>query len=98
MAEDYHRGDMNIAEQKHTFDSFISVSVFSAAVLGLVIMYLSLVFGTDLGWLTAFLITAIVGGVFGVLLKQGTAYWLTVAILGVITIIAGFLIVALFGA
>ncbi|WP_375283481.1 aa3-type cytochrome c oxidase subunit IV [Marinicauda pacifica] len=98
MAEDYHRGEMNVAEQKHTFDGFISVSVFSAAVLGLVVMFLSMVFGTDLGWLTAFLITAVIGGVIGVLLKQGTAYWMTVAILGVITIIAGFLIVALFGA
>ena len=32
-----------------------------------------------------------------VLLKQGTAYWLTVAILGVITVIAGFIIVGFFG-
>ncbi|TGY90363.1 aa3-type cytochrome c oxidase subunit IV [Marinicauda algicola] len=97
MAHDYSRGEMDISEQKHTFESFISISVFSAAVIGLVVLFLSMTFGTGLGWLTSFIITAIVGGVIGVLLKQGTAYWLTVAILGVITVIAGFIIVGFFG-
>lgn len=97
MAEDYTRGEMTITEQKHTYESFMSISVFGAAVLAVTILFLTLVFATDINWLTSLVITAIVGGVFGVVLKQGTAYWLTVAILGVITIIAGFAIVGFFG-
>lgn len=97
MAEDYHRGEMNIAEQKHTYDSFIHGSVYGFTVIGLMVLFLSMLFGTDLGWLTCFIITAITGGALGVLLKRGTAYWLTVAVLGVITILAAFVIVGFFG-
>jgi len=56
-----------------------------------------LVFATGLNWITSLVITAIVGGVLGVVLGRGTAYWLTVAVLGVFTILAGFAIVGLFG-
>lgn len=97
MAEDYHRGDMDIAEQENTFENFIEIGVYSAAVVGIVILFLTLVFATGLSWLTSLIITAVVGGVLGVVLQRGTAYWLTVAILGVFTVIAGFAIVGFFG-
>ena len=97
MAEDYHRGEMNISEQKHTFESFIDISMYSAAITGIAILFLTLVFATGLNWLTSLTITAIVGGVLGVVLGRGTAYWLTVAVLGVFTILAGFVIVGFFG-
>lgn len=97
MAEEYHRGEMNIAEQKHTFESFIQISIYGFTVIGLMILFLSMLFGTDFGWITSFILTAIAGGALGVLLKRGTAYWLTVALLGVITVIAAFVIVGFFG-
>lgn len=97
MAEDYTRGEMKIAEQKHTFESFISIGTYAAAVTAVTLLFLTLVFATDINWLTSFVVSAIVGGVLGVVLKRGTAYWLTVAILGVITILAGFAIVGFFG-
>lgn len=97
MAEDYTRGDMTITEQKRTFGNFISISTYGAAVTAVTVLFLSLVFGSGINWLTGLIITAIVGVVLGVVLKRGTAYWITVSILGVIAVLAGFVIAGLFG-
>ncbi|MCR9129789.1 MAG: aa3-type cytochrome c oxidase subunit IV [Alphaproteobacteria bacterium] len=95
MAEDYTRGEMDISQHKATFEGVMGVSVFASLITGLTVLYLTLVFGAELGWLNALIASAIVGGIAGVVMKQGAGYWVTLGVLAVITVISGGLVSAL---
>ncbi len=89
MAEDYTRGQMDISHHKMTYDAVMKVSVFVSVLLGLIVLYLTLVFGAGMGWVTALIATLITGGVTGAALKQGARYWASLGVLAVITLISG---------
>ena len=69
MASEYHRGEMDIAEQVSTFKLFNGLtkwgSLFLAAFLALIVLW----FCTPAGFLAGF-ITAIVVSVFGVVVLR----------------------------
>ena len=92
MADDYTRGEMDISEHKSTFDGVMQVSVFSTLIIGLAVLYLTLVFGGEIGWMNSLIISAIVAVASGVVLKQGALYWVFCAALAVIAVISGGLI------
>jgi hypothetical protein len=92
MAEEYTRGEMSISEHKATFDGFISVSVYSTLVVTVTLLCVILVFGAHFHWLTAMFVSAIVGGLGGVFLKQGAGYWATLVVLAIIGFITGGLV------
>ena len=89
MADDYTRGEMDIAEHKATFDGVMQVSVFSTLLTCLVVLYLTLVFGADIGWLNSLIVSAIVAVAGGVVMKQGALYWVSCGALAVVTLISG---------
>lgn len=95
MADDYTRGEMDISHHKSTFDGVMSVSVFSSLLTGLVVLYLTLVFGAAMSWITSLIVSLVVAGLAGVALRQGALYWVFVGILAVIAVIAGGLVTAL---
>ncbi|MFP4519299.1 MAG: aa3-type cytochrome c oxidase subunit IV [Oceanicaulis sp.] len=96
MADDYTRGQMDISEHKKTFDAVMNVSVYSSLVIGVVVIYLTLVFAAGGDWFMSLVISAAVGGVAGFFTKQGVLYWTSLGVLCVIAVIAG-LIVSAFG-
>lgn len=95
MAEDYTRGEMDISQHKATFDGVMGVSVFTALVIGVSVLYLTLVFGAELGWFNALIASAIAGGAGGYFMKQGLVYWIAMGVLAVVTVISGIAISAL---
>jgi hypothetical protein len=95
MADDYTRGQMDISEHKKTFDSVMSVSVYSSLVLGLVVLYLTLVFAAGAGWFMSLVITGALGGIGGFFMKQGVLYWTSLGVLFVIALVSGGLVSAL---
>lgn len=95
MADDYTRGQMDISEHKQTFDAVMSVSVYASLVIGLVVLYLTLVFGAGMGWFMALILCAAVGGAAGFFTKQGALYWTSLGAMAVVALIAGGLISAL---
>lgn len=95
MAEDYARGEMDTSEHSRTFSGFIDMSIFSSLVLGVTILYLSLVFAASVNWMGALILCAIAGGAGGFALKRGAAYYGTLVFLGVITVIAGLIVGAM---
>eukprot|EP00933_Yihiella_yeosuensis_P046785 TRINITY_DN42394_c0_g1_i1.p1 TRINITY_DN42394_c0_g1~~TRINITY_DN42394_c0_g1_i1.p1 ORF type:complete len:106 (-),score=9.40 TRINITY_DN42394_c0_g1_i1:89-379(-) len=95
MANDYTRGEMDISHHKATFDGVMSVSVFASILTGLVVLYLTLVFGAAMNWMVALMVSVVVGGIAGFVLKQGALYWVFVAVLAVIAVISGGLVSAL---
>lgn len=92
MADDYTRGEMDISEHQATFGAVMRVSVFSTLIIGLAVLYLTLVFGGGVGWINALIVSAIVGVLGGVGLKQGALYWVAMGALAVIAVISGALV------
>jgi hypothetical protein len=95
MADDYTRGEMDISDHKATFDGVMHVSVFCSILTGLVVLYLTLVFAAGMNWMTGLIVSVIVAGVSGVVLKQGALYWVFVGVLAIIAVISGGLVSAL---
>jgi len=91
MAEDYTRGEMDISHHKATFGAVMKVSIFCTLVLSVIILYLTLVFGTDTGWFSGLIVSFITAAAGGYFLKQGALYWVTIGLLAVITVISGVL-------
>ena len=95
MADDYTRGEMDISQHKATFEGVMSISVFASLITGLTVLYLTLVFGAEIGWFNALIASALIGAVSGYVLKQGLGYWITLGVLAVITVVSGALVGAL---
>ena len=95
MADDYTRGEMDISQHKATFEGVMSISVFASLITGLTVLYLTLVFGAEIGWFNALIASALIGAVTGYVLKQGLGYWITLGVLAVITVVSGALVGAL---
>jgi hypothetical protein len=95
MADDYTRGEMDISHHKDTFSGVMSVSVFASLLTGIVVLYLTLVFGASMNWMTALIPTLIAGGLGGFVLKQGALYYVFVAAFTAIAVLAGGLVSAL---
>jgi hypothetical protein len=96
MAGDYVRGEMNIADQKSTFDGFMAVTVWSSLVCGLSVFYLTLVFAAGQDWLVSLIGCAVLGVVAGMFMKMSSAWYMTVVGMFGIGLISG-LVVNLFG-
>ena len=62
---DYSRGSMDIVEQRATFDIFIGLTKWGSLFIAALLMFLSIWFGTEAGFFTAFLV-AVVMVVLGV--------------------------------
>ena len=97
MAAEHTRGDMDIAMQKRTFEGVMGAGVLATLITGVTILFLTLVFATDIAWFPSLVVTVIAGGAAGAALKRGAAYRTSLAALTGIAIVAGVLATA-FGA
>ena len=74
-AGDYHRGEMDIHEQRDTFHAFLGLTKWGSLALAVALVFLVLTFCTKAGWLagavTGFVILAI--GIFALRSKPGDA-------------------------
>jgi len=68
-ASDYHRGDMDITEQRSTFHLVMGMTKWGSLILAAVLLALVIWFCTDAGFLAG-LITAIVVAAIGVLVLR----------------------------
>lgn len=96
MADEYTRGQMDISEHKKTFESVMSVSVYVSLLLGLSVLYLTLVFASGMDWFTALVLSGVLGGIAGYFMRQNLLYWISLAGLALVAVIGG-LITALLG-
>ncbi len=96
MASDYVRGEMDIADQKMTFDGFMAVSVWGSLLTAISVLYLTLVFAVGWDWMTSLIGVTVLSVVAGLALSMKTSWYMTVAGLFVFGLITGG-IVNLFG-
>ena len=69
MASDYHRGEMDIAEQTATYHAVMGMTKWGSLAIAVAILMLSLWFCTDAGFLGG-LVPGVVLTVLGVLLLR----------------------------
>lgn len=89
MASDHVRGEMDISHHKSTFDGFISVSVWSALITSVSLLYFTLVFAVGFDWMGSLIVSAGVGVLAGLALNMKTAWYMTVAGLFILGLIIG---------
>ncbi|MHA6288758.1 aa3-type cytochrome c oxidase subunit IV [Maricaulis sp. CAU 1757] len=97
MAADHVRGEMDVSHHKSTYDGFMAVSLWSSLIIGLSVLYMTLVFAVGTDWLGSLIGVTIAGVVAGLVLKMKAAWYATVAGMFILTLISGG-IVMLFGA
>lgn len=66
---DYQRGTMGVDGHKKTFGGFMGTTVYGGAALALIVIFPTLIFGVNMSWLTALVITLVLGVVLGLALK-----------------------------
>lgn len=75
---DYTRGEMEIAEQNKTFNKFMDFSVWGTGLLIVSLLFFILVFAANISWFISLVVSAIVGIIFGLVLKLSGGWYATV--------------------
>jgi hypothetical protein len=89
MAGDYVPGEMNIDDQQATYTGFIAASVWGGTLVSLAVLLLTLVFAAGQPFMGSLFGVAFLGVVAGLMFRMGTAWYITLVILTVISLIAG---------
>lgn len=74
MASEYTRGEMDITDQKSTWDGFMAASVWGTAVTILILAYITLTLAIGMNWMVALVICAGLGIVGGLVMGMGGAW------------------------
>jgi hypothetical protein len=73
-AQDHHRGEQDISEQRSTYAMFMGLTKWGSLIVAASLLFLSIAFATEAGFLAAAFFTAIVlvVGWFGLRSKPGS--------------------------
>lgn len=96
---DYTHGGMEIAEQKAMFSGFLRLVVWSCALVGVSLVFLTLHFAVGVGWFTSLGVAFVLGILIGLGLGMKSAWYgslvgLTVltAFIGIVAFVVGALL------
>ncbi len=95
--QEYHRGEMNIQDQKATWNGFITGSVWGGLITILMVGHATLAIAIGLPWAVSLGLMAITGFGAGLLMNLGGRWTATVVVLIVLALIVQAMI-WLFGA
>ncbi len=95
--QDNSQGAMDIADQKSTFSGFMSVTVWSSALIAMSVACLTVAFAMGAGWFAGVGVYAVLGVAIGLVMRMGGVWWATL-VATVILFLAGGGVVAGLGA
>ena len=95
-ASEYHRGEMDITDQKATWDVFIIGSIWGSLLVILTVGYATLALAIGMNWMVSLGLMAIFGVVAGLVMNLG-GRWMATVVLMVILALVVQLFIALFG-
>ncbi|WP_027836923.1 aa3-type cytochrome c oxidase subunit IV [Hyphomonas sp.] len=95
-ASEYHRGEMDITDQKATWDGFIIGSIWGSLLVILTVGYATLAIAIGMNWMVSLGLMAIFGVVAGLVMNLG-GRWMATVVLMVILALVVQLFIALFG-
>ncbi|VAV96463.1 hypothetical protein MNBD_ALPHA06-618 [hydrothermal vent metagenome] len=93
----YEHGKQNIAQHQETYGRVMKITYWSAGLMGVSILFFSMVFAAHMAWIPALVISFITGIIAGLILKMGGAWNATMIGLGILTLVMGFIISAIAG-
>lgn len=88
----YVRGEMNIDDQKATWNGFLVGTAWLSLVLVLVVLYSTLAIALGVHWMVSLLLSFVVGLGSGILLGLGTKWIATLIGLAVLAVVIQFFI------
>ena len=98
MGEAAHvHGEMDIADQRGTFDGFLVATVWGSTLIAQTVALLVLAFAMGLGWWAGWAAFLVIGAVSGALFKMQSAWWATLIALLVVLGIGGVIVPLLAG-
>lgn len=74
MASEYTRGEMDITDQKSTWDGFMKASVWGSAITGLILAYITMTLAIGMNWMVSLAICAVLGILGGLFMGMGGAW------------------------
>lgn len=97
MAQSGARGEMDIRDQKETFDGFIATSIWTSGLIIQTVALLTLAFAIGLGWWPGFFAFVALGIGAGFIFKMPAVYWAVQVALWVLMGVGGMIVPALAG-
>jgi hypothetical protein len=94
MAQTGARGDMDIHDQKETFQGFLSASLWTSGLIAQAVMLLTLAFAIGLGWWAGFCAFVAIGAALGIGFRMGAVYWAVQVALWVLLALGGLIVPA----
>ncbi len=84
-----HNGGMDIADQKATFSGFMAVTVWGSALIVMTVAGLVVAFALGAGWFSGVAVYAVLGGLAGLILRLGGAWWASLAVTVAVFLVGG---------
>jgi len=88
----YERGAQDLAQHRETYQRVLNITVWSSGLIGVSVLFFSMLFGGHVPWLSALIISLVAVLLAGALLKRGGAWYATMIGLGFVTLIMGWAI------
>jgi len=95
-ASEYHHGEMDIQDQKATWDGFIKGSTWGSLIIALILGHATLAVAIGIHWAVSLGLMTIVGIAAGLLLNMSSRWYATLVIL-ILTALFVQLMIWLFG-
>ena len=84
---DYTHGEMEVTAQEGTFKGFMGMTMYGGALVALIVIMPTLVYGVGLSWPLALIATLIVGIIIGIAMKLKAQWYASIIGLGILTAI-----------
>lgn len=97
MAQSGAHGNMDIQDQKATFQGFLMATVWMSGLVVQTVALLTLAFAIGAGWWAGFVAAVLIGVVLGFAFRLSAAYWATQAALWILLVLGGLIVPALTG-
>jgi uncharacterized membrane protein YdcZ (DUF606 family) len=93
----YERGAQDLSQHNETYGRIMDVTIWSAGLIGVSVLFFSMVFAAKMAWMPALVISFVAAILAGMVLKRGGAWHATMTGLAILTLILGFVISAIAG-
>lgn len=97
MAQSGANGNMNIQDQRDTFQGFLATSLWAGALITQGLVLATLAFAMGYGWWSGLLAFVAIGVVVGLLFRMSGAFWAVQIALWVVLAIGGAIVGGLSG-
>jgi len=91
------RGQMDIQDQKDTFNGFLSATVWTCGLIAQAVALLTLAFAIGAGWWAGFAAFVVIGAALGLVFRLSGVYWASQIALWVLMGLGGMIVPALSG-